>query len=778
MKKNREGQRTRKAARTAFILIFIVFLLAISALIMFRFSGSEAQPGGDSIKELVDSTELMQYAKNVKQDMKDVFSHLTDEDVTQLEKSVRKLDLDVTALKIYLSSPVWDMAEKVPGIGSELETAHELIDVAQVMSDELLKPWIFLNKGLAPSEGSTSQRIENLRIKLDFLLEKLSVVNELVDRVDRLDLSLIDSEGKIDSYLRTAKPVLAVVEKYSGELLEPTSALLKETPVSTLKNEDGYDYGRLAIYSDFMEEKLPAAQNMVSELRALDLGPLDKDGKLSALLAMADEYLPVAKSANSELLRPGLRLLIEHPFHTIKANGGFNVMVILAYLDFAEEKMPAIEELFRTVQTMDLSRFDPEGKVSELLQKFTKLRELYSEYSRYFPAVRAVLADGQDRLYLLVAQNSAEIRAAGGFPGAVSAVRIRDGIFSIGSFSSVYSVFTEYTASRARITAQEARMFTDRMYTTWDVDFCPDFERIAPIWAYAYEDKTGKQVDGVISATPAIVQKLLSLSDEPITLSNGMILDKVSATRIVQRDLYFEYKREGMDVYAEPDMTDVLFNESVQKTIASAMTGLDSGKLLEYVKVLKECTDERIIMLWMADSEEENLMREVGWSGGLPQDPDNPKLGIFFSSEQSSKMGYFFDMIPEIGEPTVNEDGSRTYDVTLTLSNVITKEEQRIGGTWILGRTYTGSILGDLTLTAPAGGSISDIRLSVARGMKPENYEGLEAYYVHWLQIHRGQPITVRFKVTTAPGVETPLGVLATPTLTAYRSAPGETAAG
>lgn len=35
-----------------------------------------------------------------------------------------------------------------------------------------------------------------------------------------------------------------------------------------------------------------------------------------------------------------------------------------------------------------------------------------------FPLMKAFIGDGSDKVYLLAAQNTAEIRAAGGFPGS------------------------------------------------------------------------------------------------------------------------------------------------------------------------------------------------------------------------------------------------------------------------------------------------------------------------------------------------------------------------
>ena len=847
-----------KKRKGPFSFLVIAMLLLIFALVLLRFSGIGAAPGSDSFKSLLDSTELMQNAKLVKQDLKNIASQIQENDITSLEFSSRKLDSDVADLKDYLSKPIWNIAEVVPVVGSDVKTARALVEVSETFSNDLLKSWVALQKEAPLTELKTEDgyRYELLPAYSAFLGENLPTIRSMLERLNKLDLRLVDDDGKItayikmatplvqladehysdliqpglaliaedppsmlktedgydldtielyyrflsdhlsatesavreankvdlsmidmidksgklSSYIKAAPPLLEIVDKYRDTLLDPGFALLSEHPLSSLKTDDGYDFEAISLYSDFLHDRGTSAEAMLEDLSAVDLSGLEKGEKIQDLVSLGRQLLEVAGPANENLLRPGLQLLAEHPFSSIKIDDGFDVKTILAYLDFVEECLPEIETLSQTLQSLDMSELDSSGKAVHYIEKLIELQALCDEYKEYIPAARVILGDGEtDRFYLFPAQNSAEIRASGGFPGDVGSISIENGVLRIGSFISVYQAFSPYTSNKAHVTQQEIRLFTQRMYAPRDVDFCPDFERVGQIWAYAYEDQKKVHVDGIISATPIVVQKLLAAADASVELSNGMVLDGESATRILQRDLYFEYKSAGKLAYTDDDMTDLLFAETISKTMDVITSNLGPSTILKYVGVWKECIDERIIMLWMADPEEEDVMRQIGWSGSLNSDPNDPKLGLFFSSEQSSKMGYFFDMIPEIGEPTVNDDGSRTYQVTIKLNNVISKEEQRIGGTWILGRNYVGSIVGDLTVCAPAGGRIDDIRINIARSFWQETYQGLDVRFVQWLIIERNVPFTVTCTVTTAPGVETPLGIMSTPTCTNYR---------
>ena len=109
----------------------------------------------------------------------------------------------------------------------------------------------------------------------------------------------------------------------------------------------------------------------------------------------------------------------------------------------------------------------------------------------------------------------------------------------------------------------------------------------------------------------------------------------------------------------------------------------------------------------------------------------------------------------------------------LVLSVLITLVLQRwklvgIGGGYILGN-YNGAIKGFIHLFAPAGGTVIDFKASNGLHLYRDEYEGLEVGYSLGVMVYPDSNITITYKVTTAQGVTTPLGVSSTPTLQGYR---------
>ena len=61
--------------------------------------------------------------------------------------------------------------------------------------------------------------------------------------------------------------------------------------------------------------------------------------------------------------------------------------------------------------------------------------------------------------------------------------------------------------------------------------------------------------------TPHILSRLIAIT-EPITLSNGKVLDENYSIKYLQRDIYFQYfkkAKSGKKIAAANSMTDQLF---------------------------------------------------------------------------------------------------------------------------------------------------------------------------------------------------------------------------
>ena len=552
--------------------------------------------------------------------------------------------------------------------------------------------------------------------------------------------------------------VLSVIKDTAKSIKEDVELAVKdmldENPQSARRRVN-------AISKDIQGLRGPLKQG-ISLLKAASPSKAKRLEDAQILLDAADVGL-------QEIMLPAIDLMENHPISGLKVEDGFNTRLIGQYLDFAEAVIPKIEEILETVNSVDLGFLGDEmAEYLTYLEFANKAMAIYREDPNLLPMLKSVLGCETDRLYVIAVQNPAEIRASGGFPGSVGTVRITDGVLKLEDFKPVNQVLSFVRPMKIQITPEERELFhhMSGIQAPRDADLCPDFERVGHIWAEAYEDKNDEPVDGVIAVTPHIVQRLLQVMDEEIELSDGLVLSGDNALEVLIHDVYFKYYgREYVDNRAR--ITDGLFAEAAKKTMEQLTGNISISQLLGYLPVAKSSAEDRTLMVWLKDEQEQAFVRRIGWDGGLNRDPNNPEAGVYFNLVLASKMGWYVLMDTQMGERVQNEDGSYTYPVTVTFVNIAEKEEMDQAASYITGGRG-GNLYGVAYFFAPAGGTVSDFSASNNQTIRHKSYHGLELGFMEQFLMQPHKPVTVTYSVTTSPGVETPLTFSKTPTAQDY----------
>lgn len=774
----------------------------------------------------------------LKSDLTAVMSDISSGDMDSARTSLSIMNNDNQALHETITTPLWKVAGFIPVVGKQVKSAVTLTEVLDTASGEILSPLIDLldeypvasllgsedaaaydtvdasedasedtsvdtsvdtSTNTSSDAQSTSSQADTqnatptlntdaINAYVAFADSAVPVMADLSDQMNSINISMVDPDGKITAYIDQFAAFADFLKQASETVVTPLAAQLEAVPLDTLRTEDGYNNAAIRSYLIFIDEMMPKVQALTDSMNEMDFSAIDTDGKIRETVAEVQTLAAFLNKASTTVVEPLIDQLEQYPLDEIKADDGFNVTAINNYLTFIEDLMPACRSLSEDMAALQGGRLDKNGLLTEYKTKLDNLINIYDESEQYLPLLHTILSDGSDRFYFVGTQNSAEIRASGGFPGCVGTLSIKDGIITIGDFKSVYKVFYYRNPVAAGITDQERNLFQNMPYP-WDADFCPDFERVGQIWALAYEDKYDVHVDGVISMTPAIIQSLIAFLGD-IELSDGTVLTADNATRFLQNEIYVKYQNTYSEDYEGNSFVDGLFAETAKKTMSLLVSQFKVSYMPQFLNVLNEGIADRTIMFWFADEDEEELVRECGASGGLNRDENNPVAGIYFNLANACKMGWYLDIDVEVGgidiealnealndasvdegsasTPTyvLNSDGSRTYDVTATFTNIMTyAESQEVSG-YI---TSTGYMSSEIYFFAPAGGTVSDFHTDVASSVHTTTYSGLDlGYLVH--TICAGQSVTVTYKVTTAPGVDADLSIVTTPTLTKYRN--------
>ena len=573
--------------------------------------------------------------------------------------------------------------------------------------------------------------------------------------------------------ITAARALCALLRDSTDSLLRPAVVFLQDHPLSALRDDGGsIDAESVGALVDFAAEKrgeMTRFADSVESVNALPFGKLEsRFPDLKEELALAGNAARLIADATENVLKPSFDFFREHPFDELKTeSGGMNLELIGAYIGFFEEAGPRMEKLSDQIRDFDLGSFDNGGTADRIRDTLAELMRYYHKAETYLPVVKAFLGSGEDRTYLFAAQNSSEIRASGGFPGAMGMVRVKNGEIIVEDFLPVTGMINFYGSWRTGITYQEATLFSDWFYAPRDADFCPDYERVGPIWAIAHEEELGERVDGVLSATPAIVQRLIDVVGD-IELSDGSVLTGDNATRVLEYDLYYNYMGRGDNTSVGNEITNELFAEAAKTVVERMTSSIDAQSALKLLEVLVKSAEDRTLMLWLADEEEQAAVRAAGLDAGLDRDPANPHAGIYISLNNPSRLGWFLDMEPQITELERHEDGSRVYSVTLALTNTMTQEEIDTASGYITGYPR-GIFTGLLHLFAPAGGTIENVETTGNLRFAYDEYHDLQLAYAKNIYLNPGETVTITYTLTTAPCEQADLGLSMTPTLTDYR---------
>lgn len=487
-------------------------------------------------------------------------------------------------------------------------------------------------------------------------------------------------------------------------------------------------------------------------------------------VTVARTLVNVLHDVTTNALTPLTQALEAHPPTTLVGNGTIDIENFKALMNVVQTSIPVIKRNADALESMPEAHVDQLATaVAPIKEKFLSINDSLEAVDAFAPILATLLGADGDRLYLITAQNSAETRSTGGFPGAMGTLAISNGTLSFGDFDKCVDVVGAAIPSWITITDVENELFDyEWMHYVPNVGYNPDFPRVASIWAAGYQRINEKPVDGVISLTPAIIQDILAITGG-ITLSDGTYMDGTNATKVLQSDLYWKYF--SLEDYSSGagEITDDLFAEVAAACVHQLFDDMNPSKLLGLVDVLKKHVDDHTAMLWLADEAEQQRIEPLDCSGALNSDPTTPKLGTYFNALMASKIGWYADMETTIGEAQGNADGTTSYRCSTTFRNVITQQEVAEGRNYLIGQFRDGNMLPWIYITAPAGGTITDFTTSDGQVFSQGTYKDLQVWYIQEGSIPPGGELTCTYTVTVSKDAKEPLGLSATPMLTEYR---------
>lgn len=350
-------------------------------------------------------------------------------------------------------------------------------------------------------------------------------------------------------------------------------------------------------------------------------------------------------------------------------------------LNELEQASPTLAAAARTVQlsqerlaSIDERKLLPKVALplAEANQALLKASTQLNSAAVVAETLPSMLGISGSRNYLMLIQNSAEIRATGGIPGAVAVINATDGQLQLSAQGSATEM-GEFVPPII-IDHEQVSIFSSRMGRFMQsTNLTPDFPTAAQTGASMWEERnSGMAIDGVVALDPVALSHILEATgpvdlafDDPaaseILRSSGLPIS-LSADNVVQTLL--------SDVYAaieEPKLQDAYFAAVASQVFDALSTGTGGSEGL--IDSLITSANEGRLYVWSAHPEEQALLSMTDISGSVAgPGTGGASFGAYFNDGTGAKMDYYVRRTVQLHRSCTPE-GFLTYTLTATLTN-------------------------------------------------------------------------------------------------------------
>lgn len=448
-------------------------------------------------------------------------------------------------------------------------------------------------------------------------------------------------------------------------------------------------------------------------------------------------------------------------------DGTINVSALQAVADSLSDSSKVFKSANKKVQSIGDTHI---AQVTELVDKakdgFATLDGAVDAAEKVAPVLPQMLgANGQTRNYLVYAMNNVEIRACGGFGGSQGLISVTDGQMSIGDF--VPRIGLSEDEAVESVDEEDEALFGNHsnLYNsgnTYSPDWPRNSQRVAALWKSQY----GQDVDGVVGIDPVFLQYLLGLVGN-VSLPDGTVVDGTNAAKVLMHDVYWNYPVEE---------SDGIFASVASAAFDKILGGIGDVDVTKLVGAFERGAEEGRLIAWMRNDDEQNAIKETGIDASLP-DPDDPSAdpvaGVYFNNLSFSKLDWYLNADTQIGQGVKNGDGTCSYRITVTLTNIMTQEEAGKLPDYVAASAPDAARDDErlnVSLFAPTGGNISDLTVEGTQfGLGAATWHGIP-FYSGTVDLHAGETTTITYTLTTsAEAGDKPLALRQTPTCQAAR---------
>lgn len=319
----------------------------------------------------------------------------------------------------------------------------------------------------------------------------------------------------------------------------------------------------------------------------------------------------------------------------------------------AEEELNAAQENVDRISVDDLPK-DKQDEFIFLKQNLPEIRKLLDSFLNNSHIFVDLLGGNGPRKYLFLFQNNSEMRPTGGFIGSYGLLDISNG--HVKKFF-IDGIFNPDGQLKEKIVPPQPVQKISAAWSLHDSNWFPDFPLSAKKAIYFYEKTGGPTVDGVITFTPTVMQKLLEITG-PIEMPEyGVTLDAENFVELTQYKVEVDYDKEEN----EPKK---ILSDLAPIVLEKLLSNKNLENVAKVANAFLQGLSEKHILLYFQNNDLQGMISQQGWSGEiLPAEKD------YLSVINTNINGYKTDAVIEEKiehRAEIQEDGSIIDTVIIT----------------------------------------------------------------------------------------------------------------
>lgn len=271
------------------------------------------------------------------------------------------------------------------------------------------------------------------------------------------------------------------------------------------------------------------------------------------------------------------------------------------------------------------------------------------------PVILSTLGSNTPRRYLLIFQNSTELRPTGGFIGSFALIDIEKGEVKNLQVPSGGSYDLQGTLKKHVFAPLPLHIINTR-WEFQDANWFPDFPTSARKLMWFLEKSQGPSVDGVIAINASVLPELLSIVGS-VKLANGG--PELTA------DTALNTMRDTISTANSKEATKTKPKEIITTAAPAMIETIKSGKaehFLPLITVLMKSLENRDIQLYAREDDMQKQIAEFGWDGSMRDNPSGDFLSVIATNIGGQKTDSLIDQAID-HQAKISDDGTVTVTV-------------------------------------------------------------------------------------------------------------------